>query len=113
MHYSHQEGGFIVKGDIMAAFASSIGGASPIEQAIRNQAPQTMQVSPAAAGYNPTAMGAPSAPSMPLPQSNPVGVPPSATQAPVPQNEESMLILKALTDRLKADSDSKKNQLGQ
>lgn len=89
----------------MAAFASMIGGASPIEQQVRTQAPQTMAISPAAMGQDPTKLGMSP---MPMPQQNAVGnleTKPLA-QLPSTQNEESMLILKALTDRLKNNSKS-------
>ena len=87
-------------------FGAAIGGSQNIEQMVRNQAPPTMAVSPSAAGYNPTTIP----PQMP--QTNAVGALTTPPQASIPQvqNDESMLILKALTDRLKSNTKSQEVQ---
>ena len=90
----------------MAAFASNLGGMSTIEQAIRSQAPVTMQQTPASAGYDPTVIP----PATPMPQGQSVGQQPTQGQMPQTQNEETMLILKALTDRLKSNTKSQEAQ---
>lgn len=94
----------------MTSFGSAIGGAQSIEQAVRAQAPATLQQSPTSAGYNPAVMP----PQIPTqsPQANPVGAFTTPPQSSIPQtqNEESMLILKALTDRLKSNTKSMESQ---
>jgi hypothetical protein len=93
-----------------------LGGADPVVEAMKSRGMDTsvlQQQSPASYGFDPSVnmpqIQGPSAPQG-APQGN-MGGPTQGAQMPQPA-PESEIIIKALIERLKMDSDMKKSQLG-